>query len=41
MSKDELPQREAGATLPVDEWAQLIVNRESRRLEDANREGDR
>lgn len=31
--KDELPQREAGATLPIEEQAQLIVNRESRRIE--------
>lgn len=32
--KDDLPQREAGATLSVDEQAQLIVNRESRRIQE-------
>lgn len=36
--KKKLPQRDPGATLPVDERTQLIVNREARRIE--QEEGD-
>jgi hypothetical protein len=39
--KNELPRRDPGAALPRDEQAQLIMDRESRRLADEQKENDR